>query len=31
MGFPGRSVVKNPLANPGDEGSIPSSDRSPGE
>ena len=27
-GFPGGSVVKNPHANPGDEGSIPWSGRS---
>ena len=31
MGFPGGSVVKNPLANAGDMGSIPASGRSPGE
>ena len=30
MGFPGNSVVKNPLANAGDAGSIPGSGRSPG-
>ena len=29
-GFPGGSVVKNPLANAGDMGSIPGSRRSPG-
>ena len=29
MGFPGGSVVKNPLANAGVEGSIPGSGRSP--
>ena len=29
--FPGGSVVKNPLANTGDAGSIPGSGRSPGE
>ena len=28
--FPGGSVVKNPLANAGDAGSIPGSGRSPG-
>ena len=28
--FPGSSVVKNPLANAGDMGSIPGSGRSPG-
>ena len=31
MGFPGGSVVKNPLANSGDEGLIPGWGRSPGE
>ena len=31
LGFPGDSVVKNPHANAGDEGSIPGSRRSPGE
>ena len=31
MGFLGGSVVKNPLANAGDSGSIPQSGRSPGE
>ena len=31
MGFPGGSVVKNPLANTGDTGSIPGSGKSPGE
>ena len=30
-GFPGGSVVKNPPANAGDDGSIPGSGRSPGE
>ena len=30
-GFPGGSVVKNPPANAGDEGSITGSGRSPGE
>ena len=30
-GFPGGSVVKNPLANAGDAGSILESGRSPGE
>ena len=30
-GFPGGSVVKNPLANAGDAGSILGSGRSPGE
>ena len=30
-GFPGGSVVKNPLANAGDAGSIPGSGRLPGE
>ena len=30
-GFPGGSVVKNPPANAGDEGSIPGSGRSPEE
>ena len=30
-GFPGGSVVKNPLANAGDAGSIPGSGRSSGE
>ena len=30
-GFPGGSVVKSPLANAGDVGSIPGSGRSPGE
>ena len=29
--FPGSSVVKNPLANAGDTGSIPGPGRSPGE
>ena len=29
-GFPGGIVVKNPLANAGDVGSIPGSGRSPG-
>ena len=29
-GFPGGSVVKNPPANAGDEGSFPRSGRSPG-
>ena len=29
-GFPGGSVVKNPLANAGDSGSIPGSRKSPG-
>ena len=29
MGFPDSSVVKNPLANAGDAGSIPGSGRSP--
>ena len=28
MGFPGESVVKNPPANAGDSGSIPTSERS---
>ena len=31
LGFPGGSVVKNLLANAGDSGSIPGSERSPGE
>ena len=31
MGFPGGSVVKNPPAIAGDQGSIPGSGRSPGE
>ena len=31
MGFPGGSVIKNPLAIAGDKGSIPGSRRSPGE
>ena len=31
MGFPGGSVVKNLPANAGDVGSIPGSERSPGE
>ena len=31
MGFPGGSVVKNPPANVGDEGSIPGSGRFSGE
>ena len=31
MGFPGGSVVKNPLVNAGDMGSIPGLGRSPGE
>ena len=31
LGFPGGSVVKNPLANAGDAGSILGSGRSPGE
>ena len=31
MCFPGGSVVKNPPANAGDVGSIPGSERSPGE
>ena len=31
QGFPGGPVVKNPLANAGDTGSIPASGRSPGE
>ena len=31
MSFPGGSVVKNPSANAGDEGSIPGSRRFPGE
>ena len=30
-GFPGRSVVKNPLASARDSGSIPGSGRLPGE
>ena len=30
-GFPGGSVVKTPPANAGDTGSIPGSERSPGE
>ena len=29
-GFPGGSVVKNPLSNAGDVGSVPGSRRSPG-
>ena len=31
MGFPGGSVVKNPLVNAGDMGLIPGLGRSPGE
>ena len=31
VGFPGGSVVKNPLANAGDAGSIPGPGGSPGE
>ena len=31
MGFPNGTVVKNPFANAGDEGSIPGWGRSPGE
>ena len=31
LGFPGDSVVKNPLANTGDQGSIPGLGRSPAE
>ena len=31
QGFPGGSMVKNPLASAGDTGSIPGSGRSPGE
>ena len=31
MGFPGGLVVKKPPANAGDAGSIPGSERSPGE
>ena len=31
MGFPGGSMVKNPLAKAGNVGSIPGSGRSPGE
>ena len=31
IGFPGGSVVKNLLANAGNEGSIPGLGRSPGE
>ena len=31
MGFPGGAMVKNPPANAGDVGSIPGSERSPGE
>ena len=31
MGFPGGSVVKNLPANSGDVGSVPGSERSPGE
>ena len=31
LGFPDGSVVKNPPANAGDEGSIPGSRKSPGE
>ena len=31
MGLPGGSVVKNPPANAGNEGSIPGLGRSPGE
>ena len=30
-GFPGGSVVKNPLANEGNVSSMPESERSPGE
>ena len=31
QGFPGGSDVKNPPANAGDTGSVPDSERSPGE
>ena len=31
QGFPGGSEVKNPPANAGDTGSVPDSERSPGE
>ena len=31
IGFPGDSVVKNPPAKAGDTGSIPGSERAPGE
>ena len=31
MGFPGGSVIKNLPANSGDVGSVPGSERSPGE
>ena len=31
MAFPGGSVAKNPLANAGGAGSIPGSERFPGE
>ena len=31
MGFPGGIVVKNLAANAGDMGSVPGSERSPGE
>ena len=31
MGFPSGAVVKNPLANAGDAGSVPGWGRSPGE
>ena len=31
MGLPGGSVLKNPPANAGDEGSIPGLGRSPGK
>ena len=31
LGFPGGSVIKNPLANVGDMGSIPGLGRSPGK
>ena len=31
LGFPGGSVVMKPLANAGDEGSNPGSERPPGE
>ena len=31
MGFPGGSLVKNPLAKAGDVGSIPGSGKCPGE
>ena len=31
FGCPGGSVVKNPHANAGDMGSVPGSERSPGE